>query len=72
MLTGGGLRMGQVVGQSSRDAGEPASEPITNRHLLATIMHTLFDVPQLRLVPGLPPDVTRLATGSDPIKELIA
>jgi uncharacterized protein (DUF1501 family) len=71
LLTGGGLGMGQVVGQSSRDAGEPASEPITGRHLLATIMHTLLDVPQLRLVTGLPPDVTRLATGSEPIKELL-
>jgi uncharacterized protein (DUF1501 family) len=71
LLSGGGLRMGQVVGQSNRNAGEPASEPITGRNLIATIMHTLFDIPQLRLVPGLPPDVTRFATGSDPIRELV-
>lgn len=71
MLSGGGLRMGQVVGQSTRDAGEPATTPIAIRHLLATIMHTLFDVPQLRLVPGVPPEIAQLATGSDPIAELL-
>lgn len=71
LLSGGGLRMGQVVGQSTRDAGEPATTPIAIRHLLATIMHTLFDVPQLRLVPGVPPEIAQLATGSDPIAELL-
>jgi hypothetical protein len=71
LVTGGGLRMGQVVGQSTRDAGEPATNPITGRDLIATIMHTLFDVPQLRLVPGIPPEIARLATGSDPIAELM-
>ena len=29
MLAGGGMKMGQVIGQSSRDGGEPASEPVT-------------------------------------------
>jgi uncharacterized protein (DUF1501 family) len=70
LLSGGGLRMGQVIGQSTRDAGAPATTPITSRDLIATIMHTLFDVPQLRLVPGVPPEIARLATGSDPIAEL--
>lgn len=71
LVSGGGLRMGQVVGQSTKDAGEPATRPITNRDLIATVMHTLFDVPQLRLVPGIPPEIARLATGSDPIAELM-
>src|SRR6266404_4886646 len=30
LLSGGGLNMGQVIGQSSRTASEPASEPIRN------------------------------------------
>ena len=54
LLSGGGLRPGQVIGRSTRDAAAPQSEPITSRHLLATILHTLFDVGQLRLVPNLP------------------
>lgn len=71
LLSGGGLRMGQVVGQSSRDAGEPATTPIRNRDLIATIMHTLLDIPQLRLVPGIPAEIARLTTGSEPIAELM-
>ena len=27
LLSGGGLKMGQVIGQSSRNGGEPATEP---------------------------------------------
>ena len=35
--------MGQVIGQSTRDGGEPATEPIRIRDLMATITHTVFD-----------------------------
>ena len=71
LLAGGGLRMGQVIGQSTRDAGEPATEPIEIKHLLATIMHTLLDVGALRTVTGVPSDVSRVITGADPIRELV-
>jgi hypothetical protein len=53
--------MGQVIGQSTRDAGEPLSEPITNKHLISTVLHTLFDVGRLRLVRGMPSNLLRLA-----------
>ncbi|PHR91931.1 MAG: hypothetical protein COA78_33875 [Blastopirellula sp.] len=71
MLSGGGLNMGQVIGQSTRDAGEPASEPITNRHLISTIMHTLLDVGRVRLVQGLPLDAQRAITDGEPIPGLM-
>mgnify|MGYP002623548475 CR=1 FL=1 len=70
LLYGGGLSGGQVIGQSTRDGGEPADEPITPKHLISTIMHTLFDVGQLRLVSGIPAEVTQLAQ-ADPIPGLI-
>ena len=54
LLVGGGLAPGQVLGRSNKDASAPQSEPITSRHLLGTILRTLFDVGQLRLVPNLP------------------
>src|SRR5207237_9489921 len=44
LLSGGGLRMGQVIGRSDRNAGEPASNPVRIQNLIATILHTLFDV----------------------------
>ena len=70
LLAGGGLPMGQVIGHSNRDGGEPQSEPVTARHLIATIMHTLFDVGQLRLVPGLPREFAQTMASWDPIPGL--
>ena len=71
LLTGGGLNMGQVIGQSNRTAGEPHSEPVRIQNLLATLLHTLFDVGQLRLVPGLPREISQNMTGWQPIPGII-
>jgi uncharacterized protein (DUF1501 family) len=62
LLYGGGLKRGQVIGHSTRDAGEPQSEPQTIENLLATIMHTLLDIGQVRLMTGLPQDLLRAVT----------
>jgi uncharacterized protein (DUF1501 family) len=53
LLYGGGLRGGQVIGQSTKDGGEPAVDAANFKHLVSTILHTVFDVGQLRLVPRL-------------------
>lgn len=71
LLAGGGLNMGQVIGQSTRDAGEPASEPITKKHLIATILHTLFDVGTLRIQRGIPTEIVRAMETDDPIPGLL-
>ena len=68
---GGGLKMGQVIGESTKDAGEPASNPYRIDNLIATIMHSLTDVSQLRLLPNLPNDLLRVTTSSTPISELV-
>src|SRR5262249_54612661 len=57
LLAGGGLKMGQVIGQSDRNGGQPATEPVRLTHLIGTIMHTLFDVGKLRVVRGLPREI---------------
>ncbi len=41
LLAGGGLRMGQVVGATSRNGDEPAVRPCTPNDLLATWYHML-------------------------------
>jgi uncharacterized protein (DUF1501 family) len=71
-FSGGGLHMGQVVGRSDRTGSAPASEPISSSNVLATIMHALFDIGQLRLLGGVPQDVLRVLTESAPIQELVA
>lgn len=71
LLAGGGLRMGQVIGQSSRDAGEPRSEPVTIPNLIATVLHTVFDMGEVRLIPGLPREIGQVMAGWQPIPGLV-
>lgn len=71
MLYGGGLSMGQVIGRSARDGGEPADDPVTIPDLVATIMHTLMDVGKVRLQEGLPSNLLNLLNRGTPIRGLI-
>jgi uncharacterized protein (DUF1501 family) len=70
LLAGGGLRMGQVIGRSDSTAATPAATPVRIPNLIATILHTLFDVAELRLVPGLPREIAQNMTGWEPIPGL--
>ncbi len=70
-FSGGGLNMGQAVGKSDRTGSEPNSDPISSGNVLATIMHTLFDLGELRLLQGVPKDVELALTGNTPIRELV-
>src|SRR5262249_9463212 len=69
-LAGGGLKMGQVVGESSAKAEVPKTTPITPQHLMATVFHVL----------GLPQDLhykdpsgrpVPMIDGGRPIAELV-
>jgi hypothetical protein len=61
LLAGGGLKMGQVIGQSDRIGGSPASEPVRIKNLIGTLMHTLFDVGKLRVIRGVPREVLEMS-----------
>lgn len=69
-FAGGGLPMGQVIGQSAPRLDVPASEPLTTTQMMATIMHTLFDVGKLRLRQGIPRELLQLTESGEPIKQL--
>lgn len=69
-LSGGGLRMGQVVGESNSKVEVPKTTPITPQDLMATVFHVL----------GLPQDLqyrdptgrpTNMIVGGKPISELV-
>jgi hypothetical protein len=70
LLAGGGLKMGQVIGQSDKTASQPTTERYTPKHLLATIMGTVLDLPEVRLKPGLG-RVGNVLTEGDPIPGLM-
>jgi hypothetical protein len=72
MLYGGGISNGQVIGQSTRDGGEPLADAVNSEHLIATILHTLLDIPELRLKTGLPSDLLRFVTTGEPIPRLFS
>ncbi|MBI3877574.1 MAG: DUF1501 domain-containing protein [Verrucomicrobia bacterium] len=71
LLYGGGLQMGKVIGQSSRDGGEPASDPVRIPDLMATIMHTLLDIGEVRVTDGLPKNLVDVITRGEPIRGLV-
>ena len=49
-----------MIGQSTRDGGQPTSDALGPRHLISSILHTVFDVAELRLVPSVPTQINRL------------
>jgi uncharacterized protein (DUF1501 family) len=69
-LAGGGLRMGQVVGQSTARAEAPRTKPVSIANLLATVMHVLLDDQAVRRIPLLPRSVAAALTSARPIGQL--
>ncbi len=71
MFSGGGLNMGQVIGESTRDGGEPRTDPYGNSDLIATIMNTLLDLPKLRAEVGIPQEIADVLFGGRTIRGLM-
>ena len=71
LFFGGGLKMGQVIGKSDGHATKATTPPYRPQHMMATIMHSLFDLGQVRLIQSLPNELKNAMTECDPIRELI-
>jgi uncharacterized protein (DUF1501 family) len=71
VLSGGGVSGGQVVGRSDGQAAQPATDPYGPPHLFSTVMHSLFDVGELRLDESVPQDLRRFIEEHPPIRELL-
>ena len=69
LLAGGGLKVGQVIGESDAHAAHPSTNPYGPENLTATILHHLFDLGELRLKSGLPSEILAMSNDS-PIEEL--
>jgi uncharacterized protein (DUF1501 family) len=70
LLMGGGLRMGQVVGESDRQGGYPRSRPISPGDLFATVFHTLGIDPRVQFLHPTGRPVYMIEEGQ-PIEEVI-
>ena len=70
VLAGGGLKMGQVIGRSDVQGGRPVNKAYKPAQLFATVMHYLFDAPQLRLRTDINRDVKSVIENSGVIEEL--
>jgi hypothetical protein len=69
-LAGGGLKMGQIVGESSDKVEVPKTTPITPQDLMATVFHVLGIPQDLHYKDGSGRPVPML-DGGKPIKELV-
>jgi hypothetical protein len=70
-LAGGGLKMGQVVGESSAKAEVPKSTPIMPKDLMATIFHVLgFDL-EMQFPDTFGRPQYLIPDGARPIAELV-
>jgi hypothetical protein len=72
LLFGGGLPKGQVIGQSTRDGGEPLTERVTIKNLLGTVLHTLLNTGEVRITRGVPSEINRLLTEAEPMAGLMS
>jgi hypothetical protein len=69
-LAGGGLRMGQAVGESDAKAYRPATDPISPQDLMATVFHVLGIDTKLQFLNQAGRPVYMIEDGK-PITELI-
>jgi hypothetical protein len=72
LFFGGGLKMGQVIGESDSHATRAITTPYRPEHMMATMMRSLFDIGELRLAQGLPGELMRAITEGKPIRELVS
>jgi uncharacterized protein (DUF1501 family) len=71
LIAGGGLKMGQIIGQTDKNASNPTTEKYTPQHLFATVMNVLFDTGEVRIATDVPTGVAKLVSEGKPIRELV-
>ncbi len=70
-LAGGGLKMGQVIGESDRKVSVPAQSPVSVQDLMGTVVNLMVDVPAMRLLADIPVELTQFIGQGRPIPQLV-
>ena len=71
MLSGGGMKVGQVIGSTDKLGGSAASRPVHYQDVLATVYHNLGIDPHAFIQDKADRPVTILPPTAEPIRELI-
>ena len=70
LFSGGGLNMGQVIGRSDGTASRPEGDGYQPRHLVGTVMNSLFDTGVMRLDRTVPGEILRIINSGNSIPAL--
>jgi uncharacterized protein (DUF1501 family) len=70
LFAGGGIKTGQVVGESDSHAARPKNRPLTAQNVLATIYHH-FGIEPKQTVPDFSGRPQYLLEDGEPISELV-
>jgi len=70
LVSGGGMKMGQVIGSTDEIGSEPKDRPLEPNDLLSTVYHYL-GIDQHHAFPDLSGRPTRILTHGEPITELL-
>jgi uncharacterized protein (DUF1501 family) len=71
LVAGGGVKAGQAIGKSDNFGSQPVTKTYKPANLFASVMHWMFDVPQLRLRTDLNRDIKQAIENTDTIAELV-
>ena len=71
LLAGGGMRTGQVIGSTDRQAGYAKDRPVTFQEVFATLYQNMGIDPHTATVNDLSSRPQHVVDGAEPIKELV-
>ena len=71
MLSGGGMKVGQVIGSTDKLGGSAASRPVHYQDVLATVYHNLGIDPHAFIQRQGRPARLHPAATAEPIRELV-
>lgn len=72
LLAGGGMRTGQVIGETDRTGSEVAARPVRFEEVFATLYHNVgIDLPNTTLTDATGRPNYLVSTGVNPIRELV-
>jgi len=71
LVVGGGIKGGQVIGETDRTGSKPTSRPVSYQEMFATLYHTLGISPTKTTLPDPSGRPQHLLDNGEPLRELV-